>query len=103
MILRSVNDGNRAASILLGRFRWNKGLVGTKDGINKVFVTPDLIFVQSGEIVIRIFYNGQRFSIGSSCDYVVSESGGVGTGYDTVTLSVAPQSFDALTADYFVP
>lgn len=102
MILRSVNDGYRAASILFGKMRWDKDLVGSKNGLNKVFTTPDPYFVQDGEQIIRVVLNGQRFS--SPDDFVASESGGVGTGYDTVTLvAVAPVPTDELTADYMVP
>lgn len=104
MILRSVNDGQRAASLLFGKMRWNKDLVGTKNGVNQTFVIPDPEFVQVGEQVIRVFYNGQRLRLGSGDDYTVSESGGVGTGYDTITLvGVAPLPTEELTADYLVP
>jgi hypothetical protein len=37
-------------------------------------------------------YNGQRLYEGVGNDYVVSESGGVGTGYDTITLEFTPRS-----------
>lgn len=104
MILQSLNDGYRAAALLEAKRRWNKDLVGTKDGVNQSFTIPDPEFVQIGETVIRVFYNGQRLRLGSGNDYTVSESGGVGTGYDTVTLvGVAPFPQEELTADYLVP
>lgn len=103
MILHPVADGVKAAATLLGRFRWNKDLVGVKDGVNKVFTVPDPFFVQSGEIVIRVDMNGQRLRLGAANDYTVSESGGVGTGYDTVTFVVAPKAYENPTADYLVP
>lgn len=83
--------------------RWNKGLVGTKDGVNTSYIVPDTSFIQSGEIVIRVYRNGRRMTIGASNDYTVSESGGVGTGYDTITFNgPAPLSYEVLAADYMV-
>jgi hypothetical protein len=102
MILQPVAVGS-SANVLLEKFRWNKDLVGTKDGVNVAFNTPD-VFVQSGSVLIRVYRNGQRLRLGASNDYTVSESGGVGTGYDTVTFNgPAPLLYEELTADYLVP
>jgi hypothetical protein len=85
---------------LLYRSRWDKELIGVKDGFNTSFQTPQN-FVQVDEIVIRVYRNGQRLSLGASKDYTVSESGGVGTGYDTVTFNGSPPlDYEILTADY---
>lgn len=100
MILQPAGRGT-PINALLAKFRWNKELLGTKNGINITFTTPD-VFIQSGETVIRVFLNGQRLLLGASNDYTVSESGGPGTGFDTVTLAVAPLGYDNLTADYMV-
>lgn len=106
MILQPVvAGGGGGASALLGRFRWNKDLVGAKNGLNTSFVVPGGDkFTQIGEIVIRVFRNGQRLRLGSANDYEVSESGGPGTGYDTVIFQgPAPLPNEELTADYLVP
>lgn len=101
MILQPAPGGG--SGLVLQRMRWNKDLVGVKDGANPVFTTPE-VFVQDGELVIRVYKNGVRQRLGSTDDYTVSESGGAGSGYDTVTFNgPAPQSNDGLTADYFVP
>ena len=57
--------------------------IGAVDGVNQTFTTPEK-FVQVAPLVIRVYRNGQRQAqVG---DYTVSESGGVGTGYDTITF-----------------
>lgn len=100
MILQPVSYGN-TADYILGKFRWNKSLLGSKDGFNHTFTTPE-DFVQSGEQVIRVYLNGQRLQEGISNDYTVLESGGPGTGFDTVILVVAPLGYEKVTADYVV-
>ena len=101
MILQPATGGG--SGLVLQRMRWNKDLLGVRNGVNSVFTTPE-VFVQDGELVIRVYKNGSRQRFGSSNDYTVSESGGAGSGYDTVTFNgPAPQSNDGLTADYFVP
>lgn len=100
MILQPAGRGT-PINVLLAKFRWNKELLGPKNGINVTFTTPD-VFIQSGETVIRVFRNGQRLLEGALSDYTVSESGGPGTGFDTVTLAVAPLGYENLTADYMV-
>ena len=79
--------------------RWDVELLGVKNGVNMVFTTPE-DFEQVLNIRIRTYLNGQRLLEGGGNDYTVSESGGVGTGFDTVTTAVAPQSDDNLTADF---
>lgn len=72
---------------------------GVIDGANMDFVTPSY-FVEGS---IAVYYNGQRLRKGASNDYVVSESGGIGTGFDTINLTFAPRSspkVDVITADY---
>jgi hypothetical protein len=89
----------RRRAIATADQRWNLSLAGAKDGVNLVFTTPE-DFVQAGNVVIRMYLNGQRLILGAAADYVVSESGGPGTGFDTVTLAIPLISVDALTADY---
>lgn len=104
MILSSQSGSGKAAWLLINRFRWDKDLVGTKDGANQIFIVPDgEKFLQSGNNVIRVYRNGLRLKFGVGNDYTVSESGGAGTGYDTITFAgPAPLAYEELTADYLV-
>lgn len=88
--------------ISVGRFRTGQGLVGSKDGSNLIFHTPGLEKFTHNlpYLTISVFVNGMRLTLLD--DYVISESGGLGTGYDTVTLSQAPYVDDHVVADYIV-
>jgi len=57
-------------------------------------------FLQDALHQIQPRYDGRDMFVGASNDYTVSESGGVGTGFDTVTFTFAPKVGDRLTADY---
>lgn len=75
---------------------------GVKNGTNRVFTTPD-IFVSDS---MSLFHNGRRLVRSAVLDprggeYVVLESGGVGTGYDVISfLTFAPNGSSQLFADY---
>jgi len=84
-------------------------LVGPLNGTNRVFRTTPDEFEQdlagTGR-TIEVFHNGRRLiqtatpdpSIG---DYTVEESGGVGTGFDTINLlTFAPVARSSLVANY---
>lgn len=73
-------------------------LIGSKDNINVTFTTPTP-FKHTSQFKEVIFVNGLRQHIPE--DYFVAESGGPGTGYDTVVFTTAPFSDDILTIDYF--
>jgi hypothetical protein len=81
---------------------YNEVLTGLVNGTNTVFTTG-ADFEAGNEAV---YFNGVRQMEGVGCDYVRSESGGAGTGYDTITLANAPRSRpgpktdDAVTIDY---
>lgn len=83
------------------------GLAGTRffqqpltpTGDPKVFTTA-LNFKHGGVDTEAVHYNGQRFLSGSGNDYVASESGGVGTGYDTITLEFIPRPASNWLIDY---
>lgn len=78
-------------------------LIGTIDGSNQVFTTPSKFIYEAGGESLCVYYNGQRLIEGAIDDYTVSESGGPGTGHDTVSLAFAPKGapgLDRLTADY---
>lgn len=89
----------RKRVIAAGKFRWDIPLLGTIDGINPTFTTPEY-FTQEDNFVLRLHRNGQRETIGG--DYSVSESGGAGTGYDTITFvaGAIPKTGEVLRADY---
>ena len=72
-------------------------LLGVINGVNLVYTTPE-VFVNTGGDTIGVFWNGQRLV--ETEDYALSESGGIGTGYDTVTMLAAPKVGDKLKADY---
>jgi len=65
----------------------------------KVFTVP--IFFKHGGVDTEILsYNGQRLIEGVGNDYVASESGGFGTGYDTITLEFTPRAGSNWRIDY---
>lgn len=72
---------------------------GVIDGVNTAFTTPGY-FVEGS---LEVYYNGQRLRKGASNDYTVLESGGIGTGFDTINLTFAPRAapkVDVITVDY---
>jgi hypothetical protein len=95
-----------SGSVLL---RVGVALVGPKDGANRVFrTTPDHFVHSPGSNgkTIEVWHNGRRLSQTSTPnpalgDYTVEESGGVGTGYDTINLlTFSPVSRSVLLANY---
>ena len=82
----------------ISRFKFQVEPTGAKNGTNVIFTTPEFFL----EETLRLYFNGMRMMRGASCDFVVSESGGLGTGFDTVTvaLDLAPESDDNLFVDY---
>jgi len=73
-------------------------LLGTKNGVNMTFTTPQK-FINEGGVTIAIYLNGIRLD--SASQYLLSESI-ADQGYDTVTLVgvAAPTLGQPLTADY---
>ena len=88
----------RRQAIAAASFRWAVALLGAKNGSNRVFRTPEY-YLFGGQYRICVFLNGQRLA-GDGGDFTESESGGFGSGFDTLTLEVAPQADDVLMADY---
>jgi hypothetical protein len=88
--------------IAVGRFRTGQGLIGIKNGVNHTYTTPGLEkYVHNLPfLTMQVYLNGMRLALLD--DYTVSESGGPGTGYDTITLVIAPRANDHLLADYVV-
>jgi hypothetical protein len=91
------------------KFRTGVPLVGLKNGANRIFQTTPDYFVHDPTGTgrdIEVWHNGRRLILTavpdpSQGDFIVSESGGVGTGFDTVTLlTFAPVGKSTLVADY---
>lgn len=59
--------------------------------------TTAVDFVPGSE---TLFLNGVRQTEGVGCDYTRSESGGVGTGFDTISFAFPLHSSDTLLIDY---
>jgi hypothetical protein len=78
-------------------------LIGVKDGTQDTFTTPSK-FYQTANLKITVIWNGRRLRAG--VDFNALESGGAGTGYDTVKLlwsaaELLPRASDELVADYY--
>lgn len=86
--------------IAVGRYRTGQALIGAKTGLNYVFTTPgnEKFTHNLPFLTISIYFNGVRQTFID--DFMVLESGGPGTGYDTIVLNVAPRGNDHLLADY---
>lgn len=84
--------------------RENVPLLGVRNGINRTFMTPDKFIngtYNGSEYSIRIRHNGR--GLDPDLDYDISESGGLGTGYDTIFFkSFTPSLFNSILADYTV-
>ena len=79
-------------------------LVGDVNDINTVFTIPSGTFIQNSTYKIIVYKNGVKQVFLD--DYFIAESGGPGTGYDTVILTnpatTIPEPDDIITADYYV-
>lgn len=75
-------------------------LIGNINGSNRIFTLPNNdYFIQSSPYKIIVYWNGVKQALND--DYFISESGGPGTGYNTVTMTIPPTSGDIITADYY--
>jgi hypothetical protein len=85
-------------------FKQGIELIGIKNSSNRVFTTPEAFINGTfGSNIFRILlrHNGRVLVLG--IDYTVSESGGIGTGFDTITfISFKPKSKSELFADYVI-
>ena len=79
-------------------------LIGAVNNINTIYTIPSGKFIQNSIYKIIVYKNGVKQVL--SDDYIIAESGGVGTGFDTVILSIAPTTtpspVDVITADYYI-
>jgi hypothetical protein len=82
-------------------------LVGPLNGANRIYTTPDK-FVHANGLSIDVFHNGRRLAETSTPnvqagEFFCSESGGPGTGFDTINLlTFAPVTTSVLVSDYQV-
>ncbi len=87
--------------------RMGEALSGPFDGFGTVYTTAETFVHLPPGITIQLYFNGLRQRQGSGLDFTVAESGGVGTGYDTILLASPPHDLgaphvDNVTADYTV-
>lgn len=79
-------------------------LLGVVNDANTVFTVAAGNFIQNGPYNIVVYKNGVKQLYLD--DYSVAESGGPGTGYDTVIFSSPPSTTpppsDVITADYYI-
>jgi len=80
--------------------RIREDLQGTINSVNKVFTTLSYIDRTDPKKSEWVYYNGILMREGVGNDYVASESGGAGTGYDTITFDFAPKVGDSLEIIY---
>ncbi len=78
-------------------------LLGAKNDSNRMFTTPDIFLnedVGGDLLTISIFHDGNRLV--EDDEYVLAESGGAGTGFDTaVLITFKPKPKSTLIANYF--
>lgn len=86
--------------VAASRFRTGQQLSGPKDGTNVQFTVPvgDKFTHNLPFFSIKVYLNGVRLTLLD--DYSIAESGGYGTGYDTVVLEISPLPWDHLLVDY---
>lgn len=80
--------------------RFHESLTGLINGANVTYTTTDFFVHDPPDDTINVYRNGQLQTQGD--DYTVSESGGAGTGFDTVTFAVGctPKTGEVLRVDY---
>lgn len=82
----------------VGQIIVDEQLSGAQDGQNLIFQASHFFIAAS--LIVR--FNGADFHWGEQADYVASEGGGPGTGYNLIRLTGAlpPLPRDRLTASY---
>ena len=86
--------------IAAARFRTGIELLGDKDGVNAEFRIPygDKFTHNLPFLSVAVYLNGVRLKLID--DYTIQESGGPGTGYDTIILEIPVKNLDNLLCDY---
>lgn len=75
---------------------YNEKPAGDLDSVNDTFTTS-VDYVPGTE---ALYYNGVRLTEGALDDYTRVESGGAGTGYDTLVVACPPLPGERLLVDY---
>lgn len=73
-------------------------LNGVKNSINTIFTISDK-FLYNSDFKIAVYRNGVRQMY--TYNYLIAESGGASTGYDTIIFVDPPDEDDELIIDYF--
>ena len=88
-------------------YKWVEevNVLGAKNSVNRTYTTSHKflngLFVDGSFFHIHLKHNGK--DLYENIDYTISESGGAGTGYDTIyIMSFAPKKKDQLKATYAV-
>ena len=68
---------------------------GAINGVNTTYVTASIYAPNTD----AVFFNGQRLDPGIGNDYVRVESGGAGTGFDSIILAIPPRSRPGVRPD----
>ncbi len=93
---------NTTASGMPITFHQNMPLIGAKNGLNRFYTTPGFFIngmYLGSEYRIEITHNGRKLDPG--VDYTVSESGGAGTGFNSITfLQFSPLAGSRLLCNY---
>jgi hypothetical protein len=79
-------------------------LNGSVDGSNRIFTTNDKFIdgaYDNNQFAISVFHNGRKLV--KNIDFITAESGGPGSGYDTVIfLQITPAARSVIRADYTI-
>lgn len=96
-----VNHGLQVQQVqnIVGKLIQDISLSGTKNGTNLVFTLASDKFIFDSDFKILVYINGIRQAYVEN--FIVAESGGIGTGYDTVIFTEAPTALDDLFVDYY--
>lgn len=96
-----INTGGSSVNY---KFVDEVNLIGMKDGINRNFYTADKFLngiFEGNNFHIHIKHNGKDLYEG--IDYKITESGGSGTGFDTIQfISFTPNTHSLLRANYVI-
>jgi hypothetical protein len=86
--------GSPGGTIPEDKFRFYRVLVGTIDGVNDTFTLPSGDKARNNDpgFMVQVVLNGQELYPGAARDFTVSESGGAGTGFDTVVFAEPPKA-----------
>jgi hypothetical protein len=97
----SISIGGSSISYL---FINEASLIGLQNGINRAFFTSNIFidgYYQSNYFCIEVFHNGRKLV--KNIDFTISESAGIGTGYNTVNFkNFSPISSSVIRANYVI-